>query len=702
MNVLVVEEDIQCADLLKEHLKHIKFVNDVTHCNTTEQVANLLLTLQVDLILLNISLLGANKLEAYYAMGNHTEALPVIIICTKEEDDPAQTIIECGAQDYIFKDEITSRLLEKSILYAVECKKNAVALNRLNRNANLLFDHNPIPMWAYDVNTLKFIRVNNAATQKYGYTRDEFLNMTILDIRPPEFRQQVFEFDGTKQYNQLRNAGEWVHQKKNGDRVLTEIVSHLADYEGRRIKIVVAYDVTEQVKAKQALEKSEHLFRSVAQSFPNGVISVLDSELNTLYTNGREYQKLHFKPATNLDDNDLLVAAGDNLKVLHGKELKLCLRGEDVEFETSIKDNDYLVTATPLNLSDDFNEKILLVVQNITEKKRVQQQLKLLESVVLNSSNGVVITNNPIGDEPPRLMFANRTMEKITGYCVDEMIGSTPFMFKGDYEVNKFELSRLQESTLAHCHYEGDLKYYKKLGDIYWIHLSIIPVFDDKKVCTHFIGLWTDITQRKKSENEIKKANERYELVSKATNEAILDWDYSSNSITWSHAIQTIFGYEQADAQSANLNWWKKRIHPNDRKRVLRSFTDILNSKSQTRSDEYLFMCKNGNYRPVFDRSFLVYDENTGRPLRMIGSLQDLTDLREKESKLNEQNRKIGEIAQINSHVIRKPVASIVGLLHILDKNKIKDPETNRIIDYLTQCITELDDVIHSIALKAN
>jgi PAS domain S-box-containing protein len=115
-----------------------------------------------------------------------------------------------------------------------------------------LFEANPQPMWIYDLETLAFLDVNDAAAARYGYSREEFLSMTLRDIRPPE-DVAALERNIASITNGLDLAGVWRHRRKDGSILLAEITSHTLDFSGRRAECVVAHDVTERRKAEQAL-----------------------------------------------------------------------------------------------------------------------------------------------------------------------------------------------------------------------------------------------------------------------------------------------------------------------------------------------------------------------------------------------------------------------------------------------------------------
>jgi PAS domain S-box-containing protein len=153
-------------------------------------------------------------------------------------------------------------------------RKNAEnALKLSEEQYRVLFYGNPLPMWIFDFNTLKFIAVNDSAVKHYGYSRKEFLNMTLYDIRPigelagyKKFRETIIR---KKHQNAATNAGIWKHLKKNGEIIDVEITRRPVVFEGKEAVLILANDVTKRIKADEILKKR-------------------NKEINLLYKAGKE------------------------------------------------------------------------------------------------------------------------------------------------------------------------------------------------------------------------------------------------------------------------------------------------------------------------------------------------------------------------------------------------------------------------------
>lgn len=135
-----------------------------------------------------------------------------------------------------------------------------------------LFKTNPHPMWAYDLESLRFLAVNDAAIAQYGYSEAEFLAMTIEDIRPEDELPRLRDNLASGGDAQLQRPGLWVHRRRNGELIDVEIVSHGMDFAGRRARMVLAHDVTQRVRAEGLLRTSEERYRRLFEQASDGVL----------------------------------------------------------------------------------------------------------------------------------------------------------------------------------------------------------------------------------------------------------------------------------------------------------------------------------------------------------------------------------------------------------------------------------------------
>jgi PAS domain S-box-containing protein len=154
-----------------------------------------------------------------------------------------------------------------------------------------LFDQNPTPMWVYELGSLAFLEVNQAAIQNYGYTRAEFLGMRITDIRPSEDVPKLLDLTANRPPG-LRYVGKWRHRLKSGVQIEVDISSSTIEFGGRRAVLVVARDITQQVQIEAKLREIETRFLALIQNAPF-VTYVKDNEGHYVFYNRESERVFH-------------------------------------------------------------------------------------------------------------------------------------------------------------------------------------------------------------------------------------------------------------------------------------------------------------------------------------------------------------------------------------------------------------------------
>jgi PAS domain S-box-containing protein len=179
---------------------------------------------------------------------------------------------------------------------AAEVETTSDALRKSEESYRRLFASNPHAMWVYDAETLRFLDVNDMAMASYGYSRDEFVAMTITDIRPDTELPALLDSVAGRGAG-ADVSGIWKHRKRDGTVIDAEVSAHDVVLGGRPARVVLAHDVTERLQTQQALQESEALFRGMAETMPHIVW--------TARPDGRiEYLNGHWFESTGLNLED--------------------------------------------------------------------------------------------------------------------------------------------------------------------------------------------------------------------------------------------------------------------------------------------------------------------------------------------------------------------------------------------------------------
>jgi PAS domain S-box-containing protein len=178
------------------------------------------------------------------------------------------------------RDEVgTLRGFGKVTRDMTESKRAQDALRESKERYHLLFDSNPHPVWVYDLETLGILDVNHSAVRNYGFSREEFLSLTIRDIRPPEDIPALLDSTAERSPD-TEFSGAWKHRKKDGTLIDVEITSHPLVYGGRDVRLVVATDITDRKNAEEALLRAKEEAER-ASKFKDQFLSTMSHELRT-------------------------------------------------------------------------------------------------------------------------------------------------------------------------------------------------------------------------------------------------------------------------------------------------------------------------------------------------------------------------------------------------------------------------------------
>jgi PAS domain S-box-containing protein len=238
-----------------------------------------------------------------------------------------------------------------------------------------MFEANPNPMWVYARDGLAFLAVNDAAVAHYGYSRDEFLAMTIRDIRPPEDLNRLEASVALGPDGHKGDKGLWRHLRKDRSEILVDITTHALEFDGHPAVVVLATDVTQRVRAEQELRK---LSLAVAQSPESIVITDLKGRID--YVNDAFVQTTGYAREEVIGRNPKLLQSGNTPRDTYASLWAALAAGESWkgEFHNRRKDgSEYVEFAivTPIRQVDGQVSHYVAVKEDITEKRRLGQEL---------------------------------------------------------------------------------------------------------------------------------------------------------------------------------------------------------------------------------------------------------------------------------------------------------------------------------------
>ena len=241
-----------------------------------------------------------------------------------------------------------------------------------------LFDSNPVPMWVFDRKTFRFLAVNDAAVAHYGHSREQFLSMTILDIRPKEEWAAVRGYMGRE--STYENGGTWRHRKADGTEILVAAYARSITYEGCEGRLVSVIDVTESVRVGDELRRAQGFLRLLIESIPDAVIvrGVHDRRVTMINRAAEDF--------LGMARADLIGATADEMypaafaEVVRTEDEELLRTGElfiDNHTMGLRGKGSRIVTLNRKLLKDENGapEYMLTVIRDITERKRTEERI---------------------------------------------------------------------------------------------------------------------------------------------------------------------------------------------------------------------------------------------------------------------------------------------------------------------------------------
>jgi PAS domain S-box-containing protein len=396
-----------------------------------------------------------------------------------------------------------------------ESKQAETQILESERKYRQLFENNPFPLMVFDINTYEFLDVNEGAVRQYGYSREEFLKMTALDIRPVEDKFQFLGLDRSGNAG-FANKGKWKHLHKDGGIFDVEIHADEVIFEGRKARLALINDITEKVKVEHDLRQSEaHLMASQRIGHIGGweldLSNLDDITANQLTWTAETFNIFGFEPDGVTVTPSLffsLIHPADLPAVLAAVTASLATGSEcSVEHRIIRGDGTQRIVHKLGEVITDKNGrpvKMTGTVQDITERKQAEELLQKseanLRTIFDNTSTGYALLDldlNVVSFNKPISKFAEEQLDK----KIFEHTNAIDYFSDDTKDGVRRSLHIALKGSSSHY----DVRFPQPDGYDKWYHASYHPVYDGSKKVLGVIMSVTDITERKISELQEKK-----------------------------------------------------------------------------------------------------------------------------------------------------------------------------------------------------
>ena len=536
---------------------------------------------------------------------------------------------------------------------AIERDRAAATLRDSERDYRVLLEQAADAILIFD-GSGRFVRVNAQACALTGYSRAELLTRTIADITPPAERAAIAA--------RLASLGietrttERLLRRKDGGILSTE--SSAVRLEDGRVQIIIR-DITARREVEAARRAAERRYRALVEQIPAMTyIADYDEVGRTTYISPQVEPLLGYTPEEYLADPRKWVTAlhpEDRARVLASMADARARGGSaGLEYRLLARDGRTVWVRDEIAILRDEDDRPIALqglLLDITARQAAEVALResaeSFESLLQNTAEGIVIT------EEGRIVAINRAYSELLGYELSDVL---------EIEARDLVVPDDRATVAAHIRdgYEQPYEVAHRRKDGSTLVTELIGRAFRYGGRPARLTTVRDITARKAAEAALRERDERFRLVARATNDAIWDWDLTTDDLWWNEAIRVILGYEPGRI-GPRIDWWEAHVHPDDQARVVGGLRAAITGGAEHWSAEYRLRRAGGSDAIVLDRGFVLRDE-AGRAIRMLGSMQDITARKRAEE---EARRRARELALLDR--VRTTLASELDLDTILD-----------------------------------
>lgn len=419
------------------------------------------------------------------------------------------------------------------------------AIKESEEKYRYLFQNNPSYIILWDLEEMRVKEVNSAIIEKYGYSAEEWKNMSVLQYRPPEDHDKIREFARKMLHSDepiVKNI--WRHLKKNGDEMLMEISSHKIVYNNRPAILSLANDVTEQIKATAALQESRAQMHLFIEHSP-AAIAMFDSEMRYIITSKRWIKDYHLENREVIGKShyEVFPEIPDRWKAIHQR----CLKGaiekcEEDAFPRLDGSIDWVRwEVRPWFKSNREIGGIIMLTEVITDRKMAQMELLTSEdrhrSLIENSSDAILLIN-----EHAKIIYQSPSAERISGYPFEAAKEKTIFEF-----IHPDDVQKCLHFFLASQHHPGlpqqnQFRIRHHAGHYLWIEGTMSNLLENPSVNAYIIN-YRDITERKQYEAQ----QQLMSAIIDYSDDAIISKTLDGRVTSWNKGAERILGFTAAE-----------------------------------------------------------------------------------------------------------------------------------------------------------
>ncbi|MEG4863663.1 MULTISPECIES: EAL domain-containing protein [Microcoleaceae] len=479
----------------------------------------------------------------------------------------------------------------------------------------------------------RILSLNQATCQLLGYSKKELLGAPIAGLfHKNEAPPTGLELENLTTEDSVRNV-EKIYISKHGKKIIVLLsISIIRNGKGKVSgKLYVAQDITYRKQAERDLRRSEKKFRQLIETVNAAALIYQRRQLRYVNSQTEAFTGYSREELLALDLYDLIDPDFHEIVKKWGKSRhprETAGSKYEVKFITKTGESRW-IEATVNIIKFERKPSILVTVFDISDRKlaelELETSLSLLQATIESTADGILAV-----DGEGKVVSFNRKFAKMW-QVPDVLLNSRDHNQILEFGINQLKypeifVNRAKEWSDRPAAETYDIIEFKD-GRIF--ERYSLPQHTGGKI-TGRVFSFRDVTERLQSEEKLRKSEERFHLLTRATNDAVWDFNLSKNEYWLSEEFEKVFGYKLNDTQTIDFDLWWQNIHPEERERVMSSFNETMKSDAEFWSEEYSFHRADGGYVFVLDRGYIIRNES-GKAVRAIGTMMDITQRKQAE-----------------------------------------------------------------------
>ena len=699
LKILMLEDSDADAEMIQRQLKKTALHCEFRVMMTSEAYQLALKEFQPDIILSDNAMPQFSASEALTILQQLNLHIPFILVTGTVSEEFAAGIIKAGADDYLLKDRLTRlpAAIEAALKQKQTEKENKDAATQLKQNEEKyrsMMERVTDGFVALNKDWY-YTYVNKKAGEILNRKPEELIGKNIWAEFPEGMDKPFY-----KGYHKALDEQRYIHFEEYYQPFNLWLDSHI--YPSPEGVSIYFSDITEKKEAEQKIIKANRLYFFISQvnqmivrttdattlfkevcsiavepgQFKMAWIGMIDEQtkkvIPVMHAGEEGDYLINIKPIS-IDDTP--EGRGPTGRALREGKYVVC---NDIENDPSMSPwkeaalgmqylssisvpikkfgkviGTFNVYAAEKNFFDAAEIELLEEATNdlsfaleVFEKESLRKRAE--EAVTLSEQRYHTLTDvSPVGifhtDATGYTTYVNPRWCQIAGLSFDKAIGYG--WLEAVHEGDKQELGKgweraTEEQQLSTSEY----RFVRPDGSVVWVLGQATPEKNAANEVVGYVGTTTDITAIKEADREIKKSNERFELIAKATNDALWDWNLETGKLWGNEAHQHLYGLTLADPVPGQEEW-KKRIHAEDRERTVKALENAKASAVNSYVEEYRFYTENTGWMNVYGRT-LIKRNNEGKALRLIGSMMDITERKKTEELLAANEKRFRKLVE--------------------------------------------------------